>query len=115
MNDTIARWIRSLPDLTLQRAFEQIVNPLGDRYSTLCLSNPTLAIKAGGSAIVKADEVLYACVDGILVYKAADTDMAALAGTVAADLFNVFCFFIDKAGTLTSAMGTAGATIGAVK
>jgi hypothetical protein len=41
--------------------------------------------------------------------------MAALSGTVANAKFNVYVFFIDSAGTLTSRMGTAGATLATVK
>lgn len=40
--------------------------------------------------------------------------MAALAGTVTNAKFNVFAFYVDAAGTLTSAMGTEGATLTAV-
>jgi hypothetical protein len=40
--------------------------------------------------------------------------MPALSGTVVNGTFNVFCFFIDSAGTVTSAMGTAGATLATV-
>ena len=83
------------------------------------LNSGALAIKAGGSAIVKIGAAIYAtAVDAagavVLVTKAANTDMAALAGTVTADMFNVYCFFVDSAGTLTTSMGTEGATLGAV-
>lgn len=83
------------------------------------LATGALAIKAGGSAIVKTANTIYALTVAIatglvtLVTKAA-SDMAALAGTVTAAKFNVFCFFIDSAGTLTSAMGTEGATLATV-
>lgn len=52
---------------------------------------------------------------GTLVKIASGTDMAALAGTVTNAKFNVFCFFVDAAGTKTSAMGTEGGTLAAVK
>ncbi|MCY1168491.1 hypothetical protein D9M73_84880 [compost metagenome] len=57
----------------------------------------------------------YAIAKGILVKKAAATDMPALVGTVVNATFNVFSFFVDSAGTVTSAMGSAGATLAAVK
>lgn len=69
-----------------------------------------LAIKTGGSAIVKTANTIKFSVDGNLATKAA-ADMAALVGTVANAAFNVYAFFVDSAGTLTSAMGTAGATL----
>lgn len=57
----------------------------------------------------------YGSVKGRIVTIAASADMPALSGTVAADAFNVYCFFIDSASTVTSVMGTAGASIGLVK
>jgi hypothetical protein len=72
-----------------------------------------LAIKTAGSALVKSVNTIYALVGGTLVKKTA-TDMAALSGTVTADKFNVYAFFIDAAGTLTTVMGTEGDTLAAV-
>jgi hypothetical protein len=78
------------------------------------LTSAVLAIKAGSSALVKSTEPFTALVGNVIVTKADNTDMAALSGTVAADLFNIYVFYVDSAGTLTSAMGTAGATYAAV-
>lgn len=78
------------------------------------LSTAGLAIKAGGSAIVKAGTLCKAYAGETLVSIAANTDMAALSGTVTNAKFNVFMFYVDAAGTLTSAMGTEGATLAAV-
>lgn len=69
-----------------------------------------LAIKAGASALAKTVNTIQAMVGGTLVSKAA-ADMAALAGTVVNATFNVYAFFLDAAGTLTTVMGTAGATL----
>ena len=69
-----------------------------------------LAIKAGASALAKTVNTVQAMVGGTLVSKAA-ADMAALAGTVVNATFNVYAFFLDAAGTLTTVMGTAGATL----
>lgn len=74
-----------------------------------------LTIKAGGSAVVKTGATAYYGIcRGILVTKAAATDMPALVGTVTNAKFNVFAFFIDSAGAVTSQMGTEGATLAAV-
>ena len=78
------------------------------------LSTGGLAIKAGGSALVKAGTLCKAYAGEKLLSIAANTDMAALSGTVTNAKFNVYCFYIDSAGTLTSAMGTEGASLGAV-
>ena len=72
-----------------------------------------LAIKAGSSAVVKTVNTIYGQIGATLFSKTA-ADMAALAGTVTADKFNVYVFMIDAAGTLTTSMGTEGATLGAV-
>lgn len=79
------------------------------------LSTGGLVIKAGSSAIVKAGTAFTAIANSKLLVKTANTDMAALAGTVTNAAFNVFCFFVDNAGTLTTKMGTEAATLAAVK
>lgn len=111
---TISQYLAGVNDARSRKAIQDIVNPIADRVSTLCLSSAGLVIKAGASAIVKAGTVFYASAQGVLVTKAANTDMAALSGTVTNAKFNVYAFFIDKAGTLTSAMGTEGTTLAAV-
>ncbi len=115
MKNTIAQHLKNVNDPTSRLALQKIINPIADRMSSFLTASAVLAIKAGASALVKADEVIYAFAAGTPVTKVADTDMAALAGTVVNATFNVFCFYIDNAGTLTSAMGTAGATYTAVK
>ncbi len=73
-----------------------------------------LAIKAGGSAVVKTANITRALIGGQLVTKAAG-DMPALVGTITAAKYNVFAFFMDAAGTLTTKMGVEGATAVAVE
>jgi hypothetical protein len=114
MLDTIARYINQLRDVHNRNNLLPIINALGDRYSTQCLTSPGLAIKAALSVTVKAGSAFYYSVKGKLGTKAANTDMAALSGTVTNAKFNVFAFFVDDGGTLTSAMGTEGATLAAV-
>lgn len=115
MKDTITRYLMGVSASKDREALRVILNAMGDRLSTQMLGSGALAIKAGGSAVVKAGAAFYASVTGILVTKAANTDMAALSGTVTNAKFNIYCFFIDSAGTLTSAMGTEGASLAAVK
>lgn len=83
------------------------------------LNSGALVIKAGASALVKAGALFYATAltaagAVALVTKAANTDMAGLVGTVTAAKFNVYCFFIDSAGTLTALMGTEAATLAGI-
>ena len=119
MNDTIARYLNAVPDSQSRKYLQIILNAIADRYSACMLSTAGLVIKAGGSALVKTGATAFVAltnngIANILVTKAAATDMAALVGTVVNATFNVFVYYIDNAGTLTSAMGTAGATLSAV-
>lgn len=115
MIGTIRQWLQGVSDSKVSYALQKVLDPIGDRISTHALTTAGLAIKAGASAIVKTGAA--ACivsVKGKLQSIAAATDQAALAGTVTNAKFNVFAFFVDAAGTGTSAMGVEGATLGAV-
>jgi hypothetical protein len=57
----------------------------------------------------------YATVGGRLLKIVASTDMPVLVGSVTNARFNVYCFFVDASGTVTSAMGTESATLGGVR
>lgn len=101
----------------LDKLFRSILTDLtyhADRLRSQTLGSAGLTIKAVGSAVVKAASAFYAVANGVPVTKTANTDMAALSGSVTNAKFNVFCFFIDSAGTLTSSMGTEGATLAAI-
>jgi len=115
MLDTVQRYLNKLTSPRDQLTLRSVLYPIADRYSSLLFASGGLAIKAGGSAIVKTGSAFYALANGVLVTKTANTDQAALSGTVTNAKFNVYCFYIDSAGTLTSAMGTEGATLAAVK
>jgi hypothetical protein len=114
MLNTITQWVNTLVNGSDKLALLPPLKAIGDRYSSQTLSSAGLAIKTGGSAIVKSGSAFYALANGILVTKTANTEQAALSGTVTNAKFNVFCFYVDSAGTLTSAMGTEGATLAAV-
>jgi hypothetical protein len=93
-----------------------IFSALAHCISAQSLNSAGLVIKGAASPTVKTGATTYyASARGILVSKAAATDMPALVGTVANATFNVFGFYIDLNGNLTSAMGTAGMTLGRVK
>lgn len=115
MIDTITRYLQGVASNTDRKNLRVILSALGDRLSSQSLNSAGLVIKAGASAIVKTGaSAYYAVAQGKLVTKAAATDMAALVGTVTNAKFNVYCFYVDSAGTLTSQMGTEGATLAAV-
>ena len=85
---------------------EALFDKLQRRQANVCLSSPGLAIKTGGSAVVKAGSAFKVYSEGTYVHKAANTDMAALSGTVTNAKFNVFMFTVDSSGNLKSYMGT---------
>jgi hypothetical protein len=114
MLDTITRYLNTISEVRHRAAIAAVVNPIGDRISTQTLTSAGLVIKAGGGVLAKAGAAFYAMVQGKLVTKAINTDMAALSGTVVNATFNVFAFFMDSAGNLTTAMGTAGTTLAGV-
>lgn len=114
MKDTVTHFISALVSGSNQKWYRSLFNPIADRYSTLNTTSAALVIKAGGSALVKAGAAFNGFVKGRMYSKAINTDMAALVGTVVNATFNVWVFYIDGAGTLTSALGNAGATLGAV-
>ena len=98
-----------------QAALRPLLNALADRMSSQATSTAGLVIKAGGGVLAKIGSVAFAGVaNGVPVAIAAATDMPALTGTITANKFNVYCFFIDSASVVTVARGTEGATLAAV-
>lgn len=81
--------------------------------SNIVQSGATLAIKAGGSAIVKNTATVYYYIDSAL-YKLAASDMAALVGTVTNAKFNVFVFTVNASGTLATYMGTEASALSGI-
>lgn len=114
MNDTITRWLEAIPNPEIRRAVRVPLEDIGDRLSSQLNVSGALAIHGAASALAKNGSVCYGFAKGVLFKIAANTDMAALSGSVTNAKFNVYAFFIDSAGSLTSAMGTEGATLGAV-
>jgi hypothetical protein len=114
MASNISQAVGMIPDPHTQKSFRALAMYAYDQLSTNLLTSAALAINGAGNAAVKAGSAFYAACQGVLVTKAANQVMPALSGTVANGKFNVFCFFIDKAGNLTSSMGTAGATLATI-
>src|ERR1044072_1343041 len=89
--------------------FEAPLDKLQRRQCNMVFNTAGLAIKTGGSAIVKTVSTINAIIDGVLVSKAA-ADCAALVGTVTNAKFNVFVFTVNASGTLTTYAGTQATT-----
>lgn len=111
-SDTIVRWLEAVESVKTRYNLLQVLTALGDRYSSQPLTSAGLVIKTGGSALAKTGSSdFYYVANGVLGKIAASTDMPALVGSIGAGKYNVFCFFVDSAGTVTSAMGTEGAAL----
>jgi hypothetical protein len=114
--DTMTRWLEGITNAPYAWALRRLFEPLYDRNASQPIRTAGLVIKAGASPLAKIGASdFYALVNGTIVRIVANTDMPALVGTVVNATFNVFCFFVDQAGTVTVAMGTAGASYGAIK
>lgn len=83
-----------------------------ERQKTQVLKAAGLVI-ASGKKTANIANTIYGVANGAL-FKKTTADCSALSGTVTNTKFNVFVFSIDSAGTVTTAMGTEGATLGAV-
>lgn len=99
---------------TSNKNLRDVLTLIQSNICDMLLSTGGLAIKAGGSAIVKAATLCKAIVNGVLVSISANTDWTALSGTVTNAKFNVFVFGIQSDGTKVTLMGTEGATLGTV-
>lgn len=113
--DTITRYLQNVADGKDRLALLTVFKALGDRYSSVATTSAGLVIKAGTSTLAKTGATPFqGFANGVPVTIAAATDMPALTGTITANKFNVYCFFIDSASTVTVAQGTEGATLAAV-
>ena len=114
MQDTVSRLLNAVPDVSMRRGLQFILNAIADRYSSQTLNSAALVISGTTTKVKTGAADTYALANAVLVKIAAATDMAVLAGSVTNAKFNVYCFYVDSAGTLTSQMGTEGATLAAV-
>lgn len=117
MQDTITATIAGMPGGITRDTLTKSLSYVAERLSCQMYSNSTLVIKAGGSTLAKTGAAIsYGVVAGKPIIIANGTDMPALTGlTITANKFNLICFFVDPAGTLSVLMGTEGATAGAAK
>ena len=96
-------------------AIRNALSPIYDRFNSCAHNSAGLVIKTGGSTLAKTGSTAwYGTAKGVSNAIAAATDMPVLVGSITAAYFNVFCFFIDSAGTVTAAMGREGASLAAV-
>jgi hypothetical protein len=115
--DTMTRWLINVIDEKSKLALRTLLEPLFDRASSVCLQSPGMVISAGGAVTAKTGASdTYLVANGVLVKVAASTTLPVLTGINAAqNAFIIACFFVDQAGTITVAGGTAGTTIALAK
>ena len=116
MNYTVTQMLSQVRDERTRNALTQLLSVIADGISSYPVRDAGIVIKTAGSALSKIGATdWYGFAKGVLRKIAASTDNAAYSGTVANGKFNVFAHYIDNAGTLTTVMGTPGATLAAVK
>lgn len=116
--DTLIRWVSGISNQSDSRILRRLFEPLFDRQSSCVMSaaGAALVAKTAGGVLVKTGAAdTYILANGVLQKVAAATDMPALVGTIVNATFNNWSFFIDSGGTVTSLLGTAGATLAAMK
>ena len=114
MRNSIRNMLSMIQDVRERLGSRRSSIRLGDRYSSQAVRNSTLVIHGGSSALPKTGAAdSYFVVNGVPVLIAASTDMPAFSGgdIVSPNTVNVYCFFVDSAGTLTGASGTPGALL----
>jgi len=117
MFSTVTQFLSGMSAEKDRNAVLQVASPLADRYNSVATSSAGLVVTAtSGNKVPKIGAVAFQGIAaGVPVAIAASTDMPALVGSITAAYYNVYCFFIDSASVVTSAMGTEGASLAAVK
>lgn len=117
MQNTIQQYLQLIGSGNDRSALQSVLSVIAAEHNTQALTSAGLVIKAGTSVLAKTGSAaFYAIVNGRLVTIAGSTDMPALTGlTITANSFNVACFFVDSAGTVTVRFGTEGTALGRVK
>jgi hypothetical protein len=114
MLDTIANRLMNVSSGRDKEVLQFILKNTVGLTQTVALTSAGLLISGTTTKVATAAAPFYCMVKGRLVRLGNSTDMAPLVGTVTNAKFNVYCFYVDNAGTLTSAMGVEGAAIGSV-
>lgn len=116
MLDTMTRYMEAIPAVKIRWNLRKILLPLVDRYSSQPLSSAGLVISSGGATTAKTGSATFnAIANGSLVQISGSTAMPALTGiNITAAYYNVACFWVDSAGTVTVGGGTQAATLAGV-
>ena len=109
MLNTVTQWVKALSSISDQNSLLAVLVPMADRLSSQAFGSAGL-VQGSTAQLAKNGTLFQAIVKGRLVTVAANTDTAALVGTVTNAKFNVYCFYIDQSGVQSSGMGQEGAT-----
>lgn len=117
MQNTVSQYLAQVGSGNDRAALGPVLQVIAAEHNTQALASAGLVIKAGTSVLAKTGaSAFYAIVGGRLLTIAASTDMPALTGlNISANAFNVACFFVNAAGTVSVRFGTEGSALGRVK
>lgn len=116
MQATIQQYLTLIGSGNDRKALSDLFQGVAGLASRVALTSAGLGIKTATSALAKTGgSITYALVNGRLVAVPANTDMPALTGlNITANAFNVACFFVNGAGTLSVRYGREATAIGRV-
>ena len=112
---TVNQYIAGMALSRDQAALRPVLTAGCNLDSSQTITSAGMVIFGAGSALAKTGAApCYSVANGILQSIAASTTLPALVGSVLHATFNVFCFYINSAGVVTSAMGGSGTTLAGV-
>lgn len=115
MIGTIATQTSAANDDFTKRTMRRILSAMANALSGQMLAPAALVISGAAAVTAKTGAVaVNATVNGRLLSIPAATVLPVLAGTVLINTFNIFVFYTNAAGVITSNMGTAGTTLNGV-
>lgn len=117
MDGTIRQFLEAIPDEVQRNAVLAPILAMGSRMGTQATKSAGLEINTGGGYVPQIGSSSTYCgvVQGHPVTIAAGTDMPAFTTKITAGSYNVVCFFIDAASTVTAKAGIEGTTLAKVK
>jgi hypothetical protein len=113
MENTVSLVLNAIPDLSIRKALDTVIDALADRSSSRMLRDPVLTFTAA-ALVSRTSVVSHLVVDGRLATIGQPINMPTLSGTVTNARFNVFVYFQDAAGVRTAVMGTEGTSLGGI-
>lgn len=118
MKNTIMKFLNNVRDGSSRFAIQRVVNPLADRYGACMLGSAGIIISGAAAVTAKTGAVAVLAlannsIAAATVSIAASTVLTPV-GTTLINTFNVYVFYVDNAGVITTSMGTPATTLGAV-